>query len=105
MVYKIANKLAPSLDQGSLELTEEYIRLRAYELFEQRGREHGHDIDDWLQAEAEIVGKKHQPAEVQAAPAERPTMAVRTKPLGFRTIVLQAQPNATSQPKETIDRK
>jgi hypothetical protein len=31
------------------------IRVRAYELFEQRGRESGHDLDDWLQAEAEIV--------------------------------------------------
>jgi hypothetical protein len=30
------NKPAPSLDQSSLELTEEYIRLRAYKLFEQR---------------------------------------------------------------------
>jgi hypothetical protein len=31
------------------------IRVRAYELFEQRGREPGHELDDWLQAEAEIV--------------------------------------------------
>ena len=31
------------------------IRVRAYELFEQRGREPGHDLDDWLQAEAELV--------------------------------------------------
>jgi len=31
------------------------IRVSAYELFEQRGRESGHDLDDWLQAEAEIV--------------------------------------------------
>ncbi len=31
------------------------IELRAYELFEQRGGEPGHDLDDWLQAEAEIV--------------------------------------------------
>jgi Protein of unknown function (DUF2934) len=31
------------------------VRVRAYELFEQRGREHGHDLDDWLQAEAEIT--------------------------------------------------
>jgi hypothetical protein len=31
------------------------IRVRAYELFEKRGREPGHDLDDWLQAEAEIV--------------------------------------------------
>ena len=30
------------------------IRVRAYELFEQRGREDGHDLDDWLQAESEI---------------------------------------------------
>ena len=51
MAWKFANKPPPSLDQGgSLELTEEYIRLRAYKLFEQRGREHGHDIDDWLQS-------------------------------------------------------
>jgi hypothetical protein len=31
------------------------IELRAYELFQQRGGEPGHDLDDWLQAEAEIV--------------------------------------------------
>jgi hypothetical protein len=42
----------------------------------QRGREHGYDIDDWQRAEAEIVGKKQQPADVQAAPAEHPAMAV-----------------------------
>ncbi len=43
---------------GSLELTEEIIRMRAYELFEQRGQQHGYDLEDWLQAEAEVVGKK-----------------------------------------------
>jgi hypothetical protein len=32
------------------------IRLRAYELYEQRGEGHGHDSDDWLQAEAELTG-------------------------------------------------
>lgn len=32
----------------------EEIRQRAHELYESRGREEGHDIDDWLQAEAEI---------------------------------------------------
>jgi hypothetical protein len=32
----------------------EKIRQRAYELYEARGREEGHDFDDWLQAEAEI---------------------------------------------------
>lgn len=47
-----------AFDQGSLELTEEYIRLRAYQLYEQRGRQDGHDLDDWYEAEAEILGRK-----------------------------------------------
>lgn len=34
---------------------EEQIRTRAYELFEARGREEGHDLEDWLEAEAEIT--------------------------------------------------
>jgi hypothetical protein len=36
---------------------EERIRLRAYELYVARGREDGHDLDDWLRAESEITGK------------------------------------------------
>jgi hypothetical protein len=35
---------------------EDQIRRRAYEIYEERGREHGHDLDDWLRAEAEITG-------------------------------------------------
>jgi hypothetical protein len=34
---------------------EEAIRIRAYQLFEQRGRTHGHDVEDWFQAQAEIT--------------------------------------------------
>ncbi len=34
------------------------IRLRAYELYEKRGREDGHELDDWLRAEEEIRAKK-----------------------------------------------
>ena len=41
---------------------EEKIRARAYELFEARGHEHGHDVDDWLQAEGEILGKQRKVA-------------------------------------------
>jgi oligoendopeptidase F len=36
---------------------EEEIRRRAYELYAERGREDGHDFDDWLRAEAEITAK------------------------------------------------
>jgi hypothetical protein len=30
------------------------IELRAYELFDARGCEHGHDWEDWFQAESEL---------------------------------------------------
>jgi hypothetical protein len=36
----------------------EQIRHRAYDLYEQRGRENGHDLDDWLQAESEMTRVK-----------------------------------------------
>ena len=32
------------------------VRRRAYELYEQRGREEGRHEDDWLQAEREVFG-------------------------------------------------
>lgn len=41
---------------------EEEIRRRAYELYEKRGREDGHDLDDWLRTEAEITAKSAKPA-------------------------------------------
>ncbi|MBZ5512186.1 MAG: DUF2934 domain-containing protein [Acidobacteriia bacterium] len=37
---------------------EKQIRLRAYALYESRGCEVGHELDDWLQAEAEILGRQ-----------------------------------------------
>jgi Protein of unknown function (DUF2934) len=33
---------------------EEEIRRRAYQLFEERGGEHGRHHEDWLRAEAEV---------------------------------------------------
>ena len=37
----------------------EAIARRAYELFQQRGAEPGHEIEDWLQAEAELTANTH----------------------------------------------
>jgi hypothetical protein len=37
---------------------EEQIRQRSFELYEERGREDGHEVDDWLRAEDEITRKK-----------------------------------------------
>ena len=36
------------------------IRLRAYELYEARGREDGHELEDWLRAEEEITQKAEE---------------------------------------------
>jgi hypothetical protein len=34
---------------------QERIRQRAYEIYEARGREDGHDLDDWLIAQLELT--------------------------------------------------
>src|ERR1035441_2257025 len=44
-------------DAGFYEL-EERIRVRAYQLYEQRGKRDDHALDDWLQAEAELTERK-----------------------------------------------
>ena len=36
----------------------EMIEKKAYEIYEKRGMEHGKDLDDWLEAELIIMGKK-----------------------------------------------
>jgi hypothetical protein len=44
------------------ETLEDRIRARAYELYEERGKEYGNDLDDWLRAEAELTSSKHRNA-------------------------------------------
>lgn len=51
------NALFGRLDAG-VHGIEERIQLRAYELYEQRGMQNGHALDDWLQAEAEVRERK-----------------------------------------------
>jgi hypothetical protein len=49
--------LAPKSDEPTVLIPiEQQIQQRAYELYEQRGRTDGHELDDWLQAECEIKG-------------------------------------------------
>ena len=67
MPHSIVDVSTTNSQHGSLELTEEIISLRAYQLFEKRGRVHGHDLEDWLQAEAEIFGGKPAASEVKEA--------------------------------------
>lgn len=37
------------------------IQARAFELFQQRGNKPGGALDDWLQAEEEVLGLHHAP--------------------------------------------
>jgi hypothetical protein len=44
---------------GPLEpMLEHEIRIRAYELYEGRGARDGHALDDWLDAECEILRQR-----------------------------------------------
>ncbi len=42
------------------ELLHREIEQRAYELYELRGKEDGHDLEDWLQAETEVARRATQ---------------------------------------------
>jgi hypothetical protein len=52
----IPHQTQTKVTKSTLDLQEQ-IRLRAYALYEQRGRE-GHEVDDWLQAESEVTQQK-----------------------------------------------
>ena len=55
---KSAKATAAPVQQVSVSTDfQEAIRSRAYSIYEQRGCQHGHDVDDWLIAEVELVRK------------------------------------------------
>jgi hypothetical protein len=41
---------------------EERIQHRAYELYVERGNQSGSELDDWLQAEEEVLQTQEQPS-------------------------------------------
>ncbi len=49
--------LTPQGTQGKIQVTEieEVIRVRAYQLWEHRGHPYGSAMEDWLEAETELV--------------------------------------------------
>jgi hypothetical protein len=49
---------------------EDRIRHRAYQLYEERGTVDGFALDDWLQAEAEVLRAQQQPKVNSAKAAE-----------------------------------
>lgn len=51
-------------------VTAEAISRRAYHLFKTHGSRHGHDVEDWLVAEAELLRGNH--TEIASPVAETP---------------------------------
>jgi hypothetical protein len=60
---KIMARTAPTQPETAVEereglqhsTREQEIRIRAYEIYLQRGGQPGHELDDWLQAERELT--------------------------------------------------
>jgi hypothetical protein len=51
----VEDKEASSDTPAIMGKDEKNVATLAYALFEQRGREDGHDLDDWLEAEQRLV--------------------------------------------------
>ena len=51
-----AKSAVPVLNASARNLdVQNAVRAHAYMLYEQGGREHGHDLRDWLRAEGEVL--------------------------------------------------
>jgi hypothetical protein len=62
-----------------MESIKEMIEKRAYELFLDRGGGHGYHIEDWLQAEKEIMAQLEKDPAFQATAAPVKPKAARKK--------------------------
>ena len=57
-------RLSPAHPEyGKLTVTElgHRIRVRAYDIYEERRRQEGHALNDWLEAKAEVLGVVAKP--------------------------------------------
>jgi hypothetical protein len=63
---KQLSSLTPTISEGDVTMkdsptsknsipTEDLIRIRAYEIYQRRGQQEGHEVDDWLAAEVEVL--------------------------------------------------
>ena len=58
--YKTVKKSSSGGNQQHDEQFYARVAKKAYALFELRGGEHGHDVDDWLEAERLVVEELRQ---------------------------------------------
>ncbi len=43
---------------GEIPQLHDRIAIRAFEIYEGRGKRDGHDLDDWFRAEQEVLGER-----------------------------------------------
>ena len=89
------------------DLTDEQIRIRAYEIFLRRGGHGGSPEEDWLLAEQELVPSAAEPAPAAAKPAAKPAAAKPTsaKPAAAKTAAAKAtaaKPGEPAPPKKSV---
>jgi len=61
-VQTILSPAHPESGKLTLVELEDRIRNRAYQIYEARGSEEGHALEDWLEAKAEVLGVVKSPA-------------------------------------------
>jgi len=61
MSSRTSSRTSPLVEREKTSVNQEdEIRRRAYELYEQRGREDGHELEDWFRAEEEVTQKRNR---------------------------------------------
>ena len=70
MTAKSKTRQSRSTNDAEPSGSENRIRDRAYQLYEQRGKLDGSALDDWFQAEAEVLTAPKQPKVKSAKAAE-----------------------------------
>ena len=71
----------------------EKVALRAYEIYEDRGGQHGRDLDDWLQAETDVLAEAVQQQKISPE---------RIPPSGTKSV--EAPQRARKTPRPTYGR-
>ncbi len=85
---------------------QEEIRRLAYEIFERRGRVHGRDLDDWLEAERIVTeGDTEQKKRKQGTELTDKKEAKARKPRKPRSITATATGNTATGKKPATKKK
>lgn len=76
-VTTIAGRSSKPLPHLAVPVTDSEIARRAYNLYVARGREHGYDVEDWLQAERELQGAVRPDAALTSGATSRAPRRIR----------------------------